>query len=829
MQVTRQTESRSATEARVCRKCGRKILADAPQGICSPCLLKTGLGPFVCNDKEESHIGSILREFGDYHLVEEIGRGGQGVVYRARQKSLNRTVALKVIGLGHFASTPHLRRFRQEAEAAASLEHPQIVPIYEIGERDGSCYFSMKFIEGGQLDGVLKHEALSARKAAELLVKIARTVQFAHEHGILHRDIKPGNILIDKNGEPHLTDFGLARLIENESTVTNSFDVLGTPGYMSPEQAAGNAKELTPVADVYALGAVFYQMLTGEPPFAGGTTYETIRLVIESEPRSPRSRNPKVDVDLATICLKCLEKEPGKRYPSAAALTEDLERWLRYEPIHARRSGPVRHSLKFVRRHPIASTIVPLLLALATAIIVLIWNNQQSEKMARELRAKIPDAERSAVTRPPTQNVEAYGFYLRARALLHGTNTREADSLKKASQAVTLLEKAVALDPDFALAYCELTGAHLLRHFRGEPVQDALAKAEEALHRAQQLAPNAGETYLAEGLYYYWGHRDYDHALESFEKAAQSSPNNPEILYWNALVERRFSRWNDSVRHNKRASELDPKEYRSRAALIGTLQMSRQLRQSFDISEKAMVDLPEKDMYWRIFKLSAALFAGDLQRAETELNGLPVNADTTFVYWVVSFYKRDYAAAFEVIATAPPAFLNIYGESYSMPFLQALTARAAGNTERARTAFLAARHSYLELLHLDADADLTTVLPASNASAAPIFPDLLSLIAIADAGLGRKQQAIGEARRAVELRPISHDAINGANIEFNLALVYLWTGERDKALDQLSRSVKRPGRPSYGELKLDAVWDEVRDDPRFQKLLSQIVPADWLK
>ena len=254
------------TERRVCGKCGATVFADSPRGLCSVCLFKTGLGILDDENTLKEEQPRVQMEFGDYHIIEEIGRGGQGVVYRARQKSLNRIVALKVIGLGRWSSTPHLRRFRHEAEAAASLEHPQIVPIYEIGERDGSCYFSMKFVEGGPLDDVVKREPMSPRRAAELLVKIARTVQFAHENGILHRDIKPGNILLDRHGEPHLTDFGLARLIEQESTITNSFEVLGTPSYMPPEQAEGHAKELTPAADVYSLGAAFYHMLTGEPP-----------------------------------------------------------------------------------------------------------------------------------------------------------------------------------------------------------------------------------------------------------------------------------------------------------------------------------------------------------------------------------------------------------------------------------------------------------------------------------------------------------------------------------------------------------------------------------
>src|SRR6058998_3366044 len=236
----------------------------------------------------------MLGELGDYELLEEVGRGGQGVVFRARQKSLNRTVALKVISLGQWASEVRLKRFRREAEAAASLDHAGIVPIYEVGERDGSCYFSMKFIEGGQLEDVVKRQPMAIRKAVELIAKVARTVHYAHEHGILHRDIKPGNILLDQKGEPHLTDFGLARLVETESTVTRTIEVLGTPSYMAPEQAVGNNAQLTAATVVYGLGAVLYQLLTGDPPFAGGTTYETVRMVLETEPRNPRTRSPKL-------------------------------------------------------------------------------------------------------------------------------------------------------------------------------------------------------------------------------------------------------------------------------------------------------------------------------------------------------------------------------------------------------------------------------------------------------------------------------------------------------------------------------------------------------
>jgi TolB-like protein/predicted Ser/Thr protein kinase len=403
-----------ASVIRVCRKCGAKIFSDAPEGLCTGCVLETALeiSPdssvtagddcgsvenAEANDakalayvKTNARVAKMLGELGDYELLEEVGRGGQGVVFRARQKTLNRVVALKIIGLGQWATPAHLKRFRLEAEAAASLDHPCIVPIYEVGERDGQCYFSMKFVEGGQLDEVVKHTPLSIRQAVELIAKVARTVHYAHEHGILHRDIKPGNILLDAKGQPHLTDFGLARLVESESTVTRTLEVLGTPSYMAPEQAAGNTTQLTKATDVYGLSAVLYQLLTGHPPFAGGTTYETIKLLLETEPRSPRLWNPKVDRDLSTICLKCLEKDPQRRYSSALALAEDLEHWLRHEPIQARRTGVIGRGKKWLQRNPTVAAVVTLSLALIAAIGVIVWKSELFHQTATTGIAVLP-------------------------------------------------------------------------------------------------------------------------------------------------------------------------------------------------------------------------------------------------------------------------------------------------------------------------------------------------------------------------------------------------------------------------------------------------------
>jgi serine/threonine-protein kinase len=268
---------------------------------------------------------ALPRQFGEFTLLEEVGRGGMGVVYRARQASLHRTVALKVIQRGERA------RFQFEAEAAAKLDHPNIVPVYGVGEHDGQPYLCMRYVEGTTLARLVADHPLPPREAARYVAQIARAVHYAHEHGILHRDLKPSNVLIDRGGQPYVSDFGLAKQVEGGPQLTASNDILGTPSYMPPEQASGRRGHLSPASDVYSLGAILYELLTGRPPFRAAKPFDTLLLVLDQEPVPPRQLNPQVDRGLEMICLKCLQKHADLRYPSAAALANDLDRFLNDE------------------------------------------------------------------------------------------------------------------------------------------------------------------------------------------------------------------------------------------------------------------------------------------------------------------------------------------------------------------------------------------------------------------------------------------------------------------------------------------------------------------
>lgn len=414
-------------ETEFCSKCQRPLPAGLGRTLCSACLIEAALAdPRTHQALLEPGDGQVLpaagRRVGDYELLAEIARGGMGVVYRARQISLNRIVALKMILAGQFASETELNRFRAEAEAVARLDHPNIVPIYFVGEDEGRPYFAMKLIEGGTIAQRGQDESISHPGIAKLVAQIARAVHFAHQRGILHRDLKPGNILLDTQGEPHVTDFGLAKQLGSSIELTVSGAILGTPDYMAPEQAAGHAREITTAADVWSLGAIFYELLTGQPPFRAATSLATLRAVIEEEPLSPSElirrsvaksgiRNLKfeIDKDLETICLKCLEKDPARRYGSAKALADDLERWLRHEPIHARPTPLWEFAWKWARRKPAwAAFLILAAIAPAAIISVLLLMN------ARVTRERNHVKQQEEITR---QNLYAADINVAWRAL----------------------------------------------------------------------------------------------------------------------------------------------------------------------------------------------------------------------------------------------------------------------------------------------------------------------------------------------------------------------------------------------------------------------------
>jgi hypothetical protein len=329
-------------------------------------LSKAGnLDPNITLGESRSGVESeTLPSFGDFELLQEIARGGMGVVYRTRQISLGRIVALKMILTGRLASAADVQRFRNEAEAAALMDHPGIVPIYDVGEHRGQPWFSMKLIEGGSLAERMPRFAGDPRAAARFMTAAARAVQYAHARGVLHRDLKPANILIDENDQPLVTDFGLAKRVEGDAGLTQSGAIVGTPSYMAPEQALGKRGGLTTAADVYSLGAILYEMLTGRPPFQADNPLETLLQLRERSPLPPRSLNPKIDRDLEMICLKCLEKEPSRRYASAAALAEDLQRLLDGAPVAVRPVGIVERCRRWCRRNPS--------IAVLTAAVVLV-------------------------------------------------------------------------------------------------------------------------------------------------------------------------------------------------------------------------------------------------------------------------------------------------------------------------------------------------------------------------------------------------------------------------------------------------------------------------
>ena len=386
----------------VCPECGALLPRSDAEGLCPKCLLKAAAEAHTASEDETiattrnltaDGIKSLERHFGEYELLEEIARGGMGVVYKARHQKLNRISALKMIVGGRFSSDEEVQRFQIEAEAAARLDHPGIVPIYEIGEHDGQPFFAMKFVEGGSLADRIDDVRGDLDLAIQILAKVARAVHHGHQRGVLHRDLKPANILIDAKGEPLVADFGLAKSTTGDSDLTQSGAILGTPSYMPPEQASGKAT-VTTAADIYSLGAILYELLTGQPPYQGSSPVDTVMQVLQDPVRSPNELNATVDRDLALICMKCLQREPDHRYSSSAALAHDLENWLAGNPISVR--PPTLQSLvaRWLRHNRQIAYMFFAILAGTTVALTLLTSVLGGISTAADVYEYFPDLER---------------------------------------------------------------------------------------------------------------------------------------------------------------------------------------------------------------------------------------------------------------------------------------------------------------------------------------------------------------------------------------------------------------------------------------------------
>ena len=916
-----------------CPHCGAITRLD--QRSCINCLLSEALEPEGEMSREaferilaEDNVADDEWRLGHYEILEEIGRGGMGVIYRARQQHSRRIVAVKRIFAHQVNSHETLVRFRREAEAVASLDHPNILPIYEVSEsEEGLPFFSMKYATGGSLRAAAPALRVEPRDCVRLMAKVARAIAYAHDKGILHRDLQPGNILLDGNGEPMVSDFGLAKWMGENSDLTRTLETLGTPGYIAPEQAECTAAGLTSAADIYSLGAILFHLLTGRPPFVGANVFCVIHQAAVGPAPRLRSLAPSLDRDLEIIVARCLEPDRDARYQSAEALADDLERWLRHEPIRARRVGVFIRGRKWVGRNPTTTMLVGSLVALAAAVGVMFWERESphplplgvavlpfenlsadpenaffadgvqdeilndlakiadlkvisrtsvmqyksgakrnlrqianelgvahvvegsvqraanrvrvtaqlidartdthvwvesydrplddvfaiqrdiANAIAGQLHAKLSPAEKAAIGKPPTTNLIAYDRYLRAKKLGSVPTGRIPGDMH---EIIRLLDQAIAYDPTFLLAYCSLAGAHAYVYHLGvdqSPARVALAK--EARDAALRLGPDRAEPHLAAAEVAFHCDLDYETALAEVAIAQRGLPNDASVFSLPAYVTRRQGHWEQCTRNLERAVELDPRNVWLLNDTAWTYQFFRRFPEATAAWDRVLTVAPGDPA----MRVSRALV--DLEsRADTQpgheiiqriVTDDPSAVDAIAEQWLyLALCRRDAAEIASALASLPPE--GIIRRDLRMPrsFFAGLAARARSDATGAETAFTAARIEMEKIMREQPD-----------------YAQVLCVLGMSDAALGHREDAIREGRRAVELLPVTKDAMAGRAVLTNLAIIYAWTGEKDLALKQLEDLLPNYGLLSYGQLRLHPFWDPLRGDPRFEKLVEE--------
>ena len=927
-------------ESGICTRCGS--VSRVGRGLCLKCLLSTGIDGNGEHPPDEPTLDDLLGEIhghdadwllGNYQILEEIGRGGMGVIYRARQRHSRRIVAIKRVLSYHADSQDTLMRFRREAEAAANLDHPNILPIYEVSEsHEGLPFFSMKFASGGSLLEAAPALRSEPRRAVALMVKVSRAIQYAHEQGILHRDLKPGNILLDGRGEPMVSDFGLAKWLEPTGRLTRTPSIFGTPGYIAPEQVNGSDRKLTSAADVYGLGAVLFDLLTGRPPFTGEHALKTIQQAAEKPAPKLRTLAPALDRDLETICAKCLERDPLARYRSAGELADDLERWLHGRSIVARPVSPPVHLWRWVRRNPLVAQMAALLLTMATAVSVMIskaqtvipftasgiavlpfeslssdkesaffahgvydgvwtklarlanlkvinhnsvakyrgahdtqeigralnvayvltgnvqrqgarirlnaelidvrknarvWAEQYdrnlsdpftlqgeiAQKIADKLGVGVSPAEKTALQEAATADLTSYDAYLRAKDLLYdiSLSTRQKEGL---FQAVQLLDQAVARDPSFFDAYCQLAGAHDRIFFSAFDHTDVRLKlSETVIQSIQRLHPERGETHLALAQHYYYAYRDYNRARQELVLAHLTLPNESRIPLLAGYIDRRQGRWEESLEEMTQALDLNPRDFSVLQQIALTYEALGRYKEMAATLDRMLAMAP-KDVPSQVRRALVDLEnRADPKPFQTAIDAIladDANAALGFVnpWLLVVLRERGSVGAQHALSNMGTG--GCFDENIPFPndWCEGLAAWVRGDESTARAGFENARKELGETVRNQPD-----------------YAAAVCALGVVDAVLGNKEDAIREGEHAVELTPVSKNAIEGATLVRYLAVIYAWTGEKDRAIQRLAETTYLPGSHiSYGYLRLHPLWDPLRNDPRFEAIAASLAP-----
>jgi TolB-like protein len=937
----------------LCSTCGRPLNGN---GECLPCLVRIAFD----EPAEAATASTASLVFGDFEVEQrpdgfywELGHGAMGVTYLAVDKVLRRRVALKVIDVPAAArgSQAMRERFLREARAAAALRHPNLAAIFQFGaSSDAShCYYAMELVEGETLEARVRRDGpLNAKAALEIAIQITRALMAAAAHGLIHRDLKPGNIMLTRADadtaelEVKVIDFGLAKAMADaggEADLTHG-EFVGTPNFASPEQFGSGPVDAR--SDIYSLGATLWFALTGLPPRSGKTIEEIrdrqmrddlpvaqlvarkvpeqiiklLRCTLAADP-SKRPASARELMEALESCRRKLAHRIGVFYkltaliavvaivvatllmlranrqkimfasassiaPSASALTalpgksiavlpfenlskdeenaffaggmqdeiltnlakvadlkvisrtsvmkykSDLERNLReiantlgvshvVEGSVQRAGGRVRVNVQLIDARNDAHLWAEHYDRDFADIFVV--QSEIAQRIADQLKVNLSLAEKAAIAERPAADLVAYAYYTKAKELDLGVDWEGAE--KSANQKVELLEKATQRDPNFALAYCALAKAQIdFYSLIGEPEnRKHLELAKKAAEAALQVRPDLGEAHLELARYYFYAavltndYHDYDRARDELAVARRTLPNNAEALVLEARIGRHQNRWDASLVNLQKASELDPRNGEIAFYLAQIYFEMRRYNELEQLWTKQKANRILDNLSTQSFLAWVMLAQGDPVAAQSLLEQVPLDFSPTAQIWDTRFtaalYLRDYDAANRVIAATPAKWADFaFGEQTST-WAEGQVARARGDKQKALAAFAAARKK-LEAKFADIPKDAI----------------YLSEVATLDAGLGRKEDAIRNARQAVELLPIAKDSLNGPTLVANLALVYAWTGERTRALDQLEIVATIPAEaPTYGDLLLNPCWDDLRADKRFDKIVAEAKAA----